>query len=67
MAQQAKPNVIGQMLPDRAQLIACSSDVVMTFSSNRPSIQGWVIGRSVPSTPEAASHLFAANTEKLTC
>src|SRR5205823_6443468 len=33
MAQQARPNVIGHMLDSRAQLIACSSDVVMTFSS----------------------------------
>src|SRR5260370_448997 len=37
MAQQARPNVIGHMLDSRAQLIACSSDVVMTLSSNRPS------------------------------
>src|SRR5262245_1734437 len=33
MAQQARPNVIGHMLDSRAQLIACSSVVVMTFSS----------------------------------
>src|SRR5712692_4333884 len=33
MAQQARPKVIGHMLDSRAQLIACSSDVVMTFSS----------------------------------
>src|SRR6516225_5365590 len=37
MAQQASPNVIGHMLDSRAQLIACSSDVVMTLSSKRPS------------------------------
>ena len=37
MAQQARPNVIGHMLDSRAQLMACSSDVVMTLSSNRPS------------------------------
>ena len=41
IAQQARPNVIGQMLDWRAQLIACSTVVVMTFSSKRPSIQGW--------------------------
>jgi hypothetical protein len=40
MAQQAKPNVIGQMLDCRPQLMACSIVVVMTFSSKRPSIQG---------------------------
>jgi hypothetical protein len=40
IAQQAKPNVSGQMLDWRAQLIACSTVVVMTFSSNRPSIHG---------------------------
>ena len=39
MAQQARPKVIGHMLDSRAQLIACSSDVVMTLSSNRPSSQ----------------------------
>ena len=43
MAQQARPNVIGQMLDCRAQLIACSTVVVMTFSSKRPSIHGWVM------------------------
>jgi hypothetical protein len=43
IAQQASPNVIGQMLDWRAQLIACSMVVVITPSSNRPSIQGWVI------------------------
>jgi hypothetical protein len=37
IAQQAKPNVIGHMLDSRAQLMACSSDVVMTLSSKRPS------------------------------
>src|SRR6476646_11348971 len=37
MAQHARPKVIGHMLDSRAQLIACSSDVVMTLSSNRPS------------------------------
>src|SRR5436189_933057 len=39
MAQQARPKVIGHMLDSRAQLIACSSDVVMTLSSKRPSSQ----------------------------
>src|SRR5215471_15534588 len=39
MAQHARPNVMGHMLDSRAQLIACSSDVVMTLSSNRPSSQ----------------------------
>src|SRR6185369_3829838 len=39
MAQHARPNVIGHMLDSRAQLIACSSVVVMTLSSNRPSSQ----------------------------
>src|SRR5262249_19265782 len=39
MAQHARPNVIGHMLDSRAQLIACSSDVVMTLSSKRPSSQ----------------------------
>src|SRR2546430_1162061 len=39
IAQQAKPKVIGHMLDSRAQLIACSSEVVMTLSSNRPSSQ----------------------------
>jgi hypothetical protein len=34
---------MGQMLDCRAQLMACSIVVVMTFSSKRPSIQGWVI------------------------
>ncbi len=43
IAQHARPNVIGQMLDWRAQLIACSTVVVMTFSSNRPSIQGRVM------------------------
>jgi hypothetical protein len=43
IAQQARPNVSGQTLDWRAQLIACSTVVVITFSSNRPSIQGWVI------------------------
>src|ERR687886_2022609 len=37
MAQQARPKVIGHMLDSRAQLIACSSVVVMTLSSKRPS------------------------------
>src|SRR5260370_4047835 len=37
MAQQARPKVIGHMLDCRAQLIACSSEVVMTLSSKRPS------------------------------
>src|SRR4051794_13230967 len=37
MAQQASPNVIGHMLDSRAQLMACSSEVVMTLSSKRPS------------------------------
>src|SRR5215211_5031645 len=41
MAQQARPNVIGQMLDCRAQLIACSTVVVKTFSSSRASIHGW--------------------------
>src|SRR2546421_13117567 len=39
MAQQAKPKVIGHMLDSRAQLIACSSEVVMTLSSKRPCSQ----------------------------
>src|SRR3954462_15430196 len=39
--KQANPNVSGQTLDCRAQLIACSTVVVMTFSSNRPSIHGW--------------------------
>src|SRR5437588_11160945 len=39
MAQQARPKVIGHMLDSRAQLMACSSEVVMTLSSNRPSSQ----------------------------
>ena len=43
IAQQASPNVIGQMLDCRAQLIACSTVVVITFSSKRPSIHGRVI------------------------
>jgi hypothetical protein len=43
MAQQARPNVIGQMLDCRAQLIACSIVVVITPSSNRPSIHGCVM------------------------
>src|SRR5258706_8030747 len=42
MAQQARPKVIGQMLAWRAQLMGCSTEVVMTFSSKRPSIQGCV-------------------------
>jgi predicted MFS family arabinose efflux permease len=42
MAQQASPNVIGQMLDWRAQFIACSTVVVITFSSMRASIQGCV-------------------------
>jgi hypothetical protein len=37
MAQQASPNVIGHMLDCLAQLMPCSSVVVMTLSSNRPS------------------------------
>src|SRR5947207_15780219 len=37
IAQHASPNVIGHMLDSRAQLIACSSVVVMKFSSYRPS------------------------------
>src|SRR5262245_34561298 len=37
MAQHARPNVIGQILACRAQFIDCSSVVVITFSSNRPS------------------------------
>ena len=40
IAQHANPNVSGQTLACRAQLMACSIVVVMTFSSNRPSIQG---------------------------
>src|SRR5919198_387850 len=43
MAQQARPKVIGHMLDSRAQLIACSSVVVMTLSSNRPSSQPIVL------------------------
>src|SRR5262245_32756882 len=39
MAQQARPNVMGHRLDSRAQLIICSSDVVMTLSSKRPSSQ----------------------------
>src|SRR4029077_17804054 len=39
MAQQARPNVIGHMLDSRAQLMACSSVEVMTFSSEIPSSQ----------------------------
>src|SRR5262245_10319173 len=39
MAQQARPNVMGHMLDSRPQLMACSSVVVMTLSSNRPSSQ----------------------------
>src|SRR5262249_55478198 len=39
MAQHARPKVMGHMLDSRAQLIACSSDVVMTISSKRPSSQ----------------------------
>src|SRR5205085_9121390 len=39
MAQHARPKVIGHMLDSRAQLMACSSEVVMTLSSNRPSSQ----------------------------
>src|SRR5271163_1356793 len=39
MAQQARPKVMGHMLDSRAQLMACSSDVVMTLSSKRPSSQ----------------------------
>jgi hypothetical protein len=41
MAQHARPNVSGHTLACRAQLIACSIVVVMTFSSKRPSIHGW--------------------------
>src|ERR1700682_2899749 len=37
MAQHARPKVIGHMLDSRAQLIACSSVVATTLSSNRPS------------------------------
>src|SRR5215831_7348085 len=37
MAQQARPKVIGHMLDSRAQLIACSNEVVITLSSKRPS------------------------------
>src|SRR2546423_7579081 len=40
IAQQASPKVSGQTLDWRAQLIACSTVVVMTFSSKRPSIHG---------------------------
>src|SRR5947209_213697 len=36
MAQHARPNVIGHMLDSRAQLMTCSSEVVMTPSSKRP-------------------------------
>jgi hypothetical protein len=43
IAQQAKPKVIGQMLDWRAQLMARSMVVVMTPSSNRPSIHGCVM------------------------
>src|SRR5262245_54102564 len=39
MAEQASPKVIGHMLDSRAQLMACSIDVVMTFSSDIPSSQ----------------------------
>ena len=44
IAQHASPNVIGQMLDWRAQLIACSTVVSTMFSSNRPSIQGRLPG-----------------------
>jgi hypothetical protein len=40
IAQQARPNVMGQMLDCRAQLIALSTVVVITLSCSRPSIQG---------------------------
>ena len=38
MAQQASPNVMGQILDCCPQFMASSTVVVMTFSSNRPSI-----------------------------
>jgi hypothetical protein len=49
IAQQAKPNVMGQILDWRAQLIACSTVVVTTFSSIRPSIHGCLIADPIAS------------------
>src|ERR1700730_15041329 len=43
MAQQARPNVIGHMLDSRAQAMPCSSVVIMTLSSKRPSSQPIII------------------------
>src|SRR5439155_26278797 len=54
MAQQASPNVIGHMLDSRAQLMACSSVVVTTLSSKRPSIH------PIATTP---AHRRACNQE----
>src|SRR5580692_8973218 len=43
MAQHASPKVIGHTLDCLAQFMACSSVVVMTFSSNRPSIHVMIV------------------------
>src|SRR5207249_11174713 len=56
MAQQARPNVIGHMLDSRAQLTACSSVVVMTFSSlpnpsSHPILQLLCIPEPLPPAP----------------
>src|SRR5262249_3305606 len=47
MAQQARPNVIGQRADLRAQLIKSSTVVVMMFFSKRSSIQAGMIALSV--------------------
>jgi hypothetical protein len=47
------------MLDWRAQLIACSTDVVMTPSSKRPSIQGCVIGVVPGVWPRRSLHTAA--------
>src|ERR1700694_2114559 len=56
MAQQARPNVIGHMLDSRAQLMACSSDVVNTLSSKRPSSHPMSY-----SCPEGGPHVFTSS------
>src|SRR5947208_15649336 len=46
MAQQARPNVIGQSADFRAQLNSESTVVVMMFFSNRSSIQAGIISQN---------------------
>src|SRR5215470_180790 len=68
MAQQARPNVMGHMLDSRAQLIACSSVVVITLSSKRPSSQpisrnllaadDWAISRASLMIQRTHQHLL---------